>query len=193
MTLSFCWYAPVQGSPSLLSVARQKPINRPVRQERTDYVLATWSNVNSACVTMMGCLVFVGCVCLDLTVHVQINRPHNHPLAGPHRSHLTSSEASSRYQSYRLKMKNISGLYSSEKSVRLTCTSGHPPASGEQQGLSSRFRGLVAGKLSLLPFAVVWGGNVSPCLRRQTLQMHDGDYFVYDCFLNHTNDRFRPV
>ena len=113
--------------------------------------------------------------------------------AGPHRPHLTLLEASSRCQSHRLKMKNISELYGSEKSVRLTDTSGYPPASGEQQGLSLSFRGLSAKNSLFLPFAVVWAGNVRPCLRRRTLQMHDGDYFIYDCFLNHTNDRFRPV
>ena len=112
--------------------------------------------------------------------------------AGPHRPHLTLLEASSRCQSHRLKMKNISELYGSEKSVRMTDTSGtHPPtannrASPDPSEASSP-------KTPFLPFAVVWAGNVRSCLRRRTLQMHDGDYFVYDCFLNHTNDRFRPV
>ena len=54
--------------------------------------------------------------------------------AGPHRPHLTLLEASSRCQSHRLKMKNISELYGSEKSVRLTDIQAgtHPPTANNR-------------------------------------------------------------
>ena len=113
--------------------------------------------------------------------------------AGPHRPHLTLLEASSRCQSHRLKMKNISELYGSEKSVRLTDTSGNSPASGEQQGFSSPFRGLVAKNPLSYPFLLYGAGNVRRCLRMANPADARRRLFFYDCFLNHTNDRFRPV